>query len=197
MFRDQQVCETRCWSHTKLITLPLFREIQTVNCFRKWEGRRHPAQISDTPTNFLQIENNANNTRSKCFINKGPPAGTWSRAESTRWERGSTCHGAFSGLVDALNRDPGLQLTSIAIKHCKTWHRCLNMHKSTPKAKAVKDCKAALAVQRLFLKPASEMFYSYTPQTHFCILLSSLKQKKNQLCICLQGRPKTYQSVPG
>lgn len=43
--------------------------------------------------------------------------------------------------------------------------------------KAITDYKAALAVQKPFLKPVSEMSYSYTPQTHFCILLSNLKQK--------------------
>lgn len=41
--------------------------------------------------------------------------------------------------------------------------------------KAVTDYKAALAVQRPFFKPVSEMSYSYTPQMHFCILLSKKK----------------------
>lgn len=50
----------------------------------------------------------------------------------------------------------------------------------TPKVKAVTDYKAALAVQRPFLKPVGEMSYSYTPQTHFCILFSNLKQQQKK-----------------
>lgn len=54
----------------------------------------------------------------------------------------------------------------------------------TPKVKAVTDCKAALAVQRPFL-PVSEMSYSYTPQMHFCILLS---KKKSSTFACEGGQ---------
>lgn len=90
-----------------------------------------------------------------------------------------------SGWHSELNRDPGLQLTSMATKHCKTWHRCLHVHKSPPKVKAVTDYKAALAVQRPFFKPVSEMSYSYTPQMHFCILLS---KKKSSTFACKGGQ---------
>lgn len=62
------------------------------------------------------------------------------------------------------------------------------MHKSPPKVKATTDCKAALVVQRPFLKPVSEMSYSYTPQTHFCILLSNLKQTNKQKALDLLAR---------
>lgn len=69
--------------------------------------------------------------------------------------------------------------------------------------KAIADCKAALAVQRPFIKPVSEMSYPYTPQTHFCIWTRKLKIKtKNttkespkQLYVCLWGRPKTGQCL--
>lgn len=116
------------------------------------------------------------------------------RATSTRWDRGSTCHGALMHSTVWLplwtkTLDFSWPLTSMATEHCKTWHRCLHVHKwccvsPLKEVKAIADYKAAWAVQRPFLKPGSGTFYFYTPQTHFCVELASLiylfKKKENQ-----------------
>lgn len=78
--RPAGVCETRCWSHTKPLTLPLFREVQTANCFRKWEGRRHPTHVTP-PTNFYRLKTMRTILDANAFINKGPPAGIWNRVQ--------------------------------------------------------------------------------------------------------------------
>lgn len=39
--------------------------------------------------------------------------------------------------------------------------------------KVIANYKAAVVAQRPFLKPVSEMPYSYTPQIHFCIKVTN------------------------
>lgn len=66
------------------------------------------------------------------------------------------------------------------------------MHKSPPK-KAETHYKAALAVQRPFLKSASEMLYSYTPQMHSTL---KSKTKKNPTLHLLAREAKDLSVMP-
>lgn len=65
--------------------------------------------------------------------------------------------------------------------------------------KAIADYKAALVVQRPFLKPVSKMSYSYTPQTHFCIkfinFFKKVKIKYSSALACEGGQRQISQCL--